>query len=149
TARTERDLSGIYDDLIGVLPAGHALLADHNPIRTAGPMQVSVAFAENYAREHSYPYPVDGSLRRETFTRRGSLYFGIAHLLDYPADYDRILSRFADYNAGRYASRNAAFQSALSAVSGIPLVPDGDLLQAAKAGTPTSTELAARGAGRR
>ena len=150
-AHSERDLSTIYDDMVAAVPGGHLFLAERNPIRTAGPMQVSVAFAESYAAAHPYPYPIDRTLRRETFTRHGSVYFGTAHLLDYPAAYDRLLYRFADYNAGRYASRNSAFQSALSLVSGIPLVADGDLLNSGKAGSdaPTATELAARVAGRR
>jgi hypothetical protein len=126
-ARTERQLSEIYEDFIGGVPLGRRLLADYNPVRTGGPMQVSIAFAEDHAREHRYPFG-DGSVRREVFTRRGGLYFGTAHLLAYPADYDSMVFRFADFNAGRYASRNAAFQNAVALLSGARLVLDGDLL---------------------
>ena len=143
-AHTERDLSDIFEDLVGVVPLGKLFLADRNPIRTAGPMQVSVSYAEAYADRHPYPYPVQSTLRREVFTRRGSVYFGVAHLLDYPAAYDQPLYRFADYNAGQYASRNAAFQRALSLASGIPLAPDGELARLDSGAPPTSTELAAR-----
>jgi hypothetical protein len=145
-AKTERELSEVFDDLIDSMPLGKTLLADRNPVRTGGPMQVSIAFAEAHAAARPYPFPVNGSIRREVFTRRGGMYFGTAHLLDYPADYDQMLYRFADYNAGRYASRNAAFQQALSIASGVPLVPDGDLLPA-DGGTsdrPGATEAAAR-----
>jgi len=127
--RTEGQLSGIYDDLIGRVPFGRTLFAERNPVRTGGPMQVAVAFAEAQVEAAPYPYPMSGSVRDEVFTRRGGLYFGAAHLLDYRASYDRYLYRFADYNAGRYASRNAAFQRAVSEVSGIPLALDGDLLR--------------------
>ena len=143
-AHTERDLSDIFEDLVGVVPLGTMFLADRNPIRTAGPMQVSVSYAETYAAAHPYPYPVERTLRREVFTRRGSVYFGVAHLLDYPAAYDQPLYRFADYNAGQYASRNAAFQHALRLASGIPLAPDGELARLDSSAPPTSTELAAR-----
>ena len=145
-ARTERQLSEIYEDMIGRVPLGKRLFADMNPVQTAGPMQVGIAFAESHA--NGYPYPVDGSIRNEAFTRRGGLYFGIAHLLGYRTPYTRKLHRFADYNAGWYASRNAAFQNAVSLASGITLALDGDLLQpGARMDKPGKTELAVRALG--
>ena len=128
SARTEKELSDIYEDLIGSVPMGRTLFEDHNPIRTRGPMQVQVTFAEQFAAARPYPYPVTSTIANELFTRRGGLYFGIAHLLGYPAPYDSYLYRFADFNAGQYASRNAAFQRAVTRVSGVSLIPDGALL---------------------
>ncbi|MEG3050920.1 MAG: DUF1615 family protein, partial [Thermomonas sp.] len=70
---------------------------------------------------------------------------GIKHLLDYPADYDKPLYRFADFNAGLHASRNAAFQQAAAIASGKKLVRDGDLLTpGAPMGRPGATEAALR-----
>ncbi len=143
-ARTEKELSDIFEDFTGAIPLGRSLFASWNPIRTRGPMQVNVAFAEQFAAAHPYPYPIKQSIADEVFTRRGSLYFGVAHLLDYQAPYDRYLYRFADFNAGQYASRNAAFQRAVSVASGLPLDADGALLPHGSPGGTGHTELAVR-----
>ena len=139
--KTEKELSELFDEFIDMAPLGRQLFGSFNPVRTGGPMQVSIDFAR--ANAQNYPYPIKDDLRSEVFTRRGGMYFGIAHLLGYPVSYDRPLYRFADFNAGWYASRNAAFQSAVSQLSGVKLALDGDLV------TPGSvrageTELAVR-----
>ena len=141
-AKTERALSEMFQDFIGVVPLGRQLFADLNPVRTGGPMQVSIAFAEAHLRTTNYPYPLT-EVRREVFTRRGGLYFGIAHLLDYPVSYDSMLYRFADFNAGHYSSRNAAFQQVVSALGRTRLAIDGDLLREGS-NEPSQTELAVR-----
>jgi Protein of unknown function (DUF1615) len=128
-ATTERQISDIFEDFAGRVPLGKTLFAEHNPVRTGGPMQVSIPFAQLHAAASRYPFAASGSIRDEVFTRRGGLYFGIAHLLDYPAPYDDMRYRFADFNAGRFSSRNAAFQKAVSELAGIALDLDGDLLR--------------------
>ena len=141
--RTERDLSEIYESLIGTVPLGKRLFADLNPVQTGGPMQVGIPFAESNAS--SYPYPVEGTIRDEVFTRRGGMYFGIAHLLGYQTPYTRKVHRFADYNAGWYASRNAAFQNAVALATGTALALDGDVLNpGAPLDKPGQTERAVR-----
>ena len=137
--RTEREMSEIFEDMIGEVPMGKTLFGNMNPVRTGGPMQVSIAFAEANAR--GYPYPVKESIRHEVFTRRGGIWFGTRHLLNYPAQYPDHLYRYADFNAGWYASRNAAFQAAVSRVSGKPLALDGDLIRY-DSDLPGKTELA-------
>ncbi|MEZ6959912.1 MULTISPECIES: DUF1615 domain-containing protein [unclassified Aeromonas] len=137
--RTEREMSEIFEDMIGMLPMGKRLFGNLNPVRTGGPMQVSIAFAEANAR--GYPYPVKDSIRHEVFTRRGGIWFGTKHIFGYPADYPDTLYRFADFNAGWYASRNAAFQAAVSRLSGKSLALDGDLIRY-NSDKPGNTELA-------
>jgi hypothetical protein len=145
-ARTEKELSDIFEDFTGSVPLGRSLFASWNPIRTRGPMQVNVAFADKFTESRPYPYPVKVSVEDELFTRRGSLYFGIAHLLAYTAPYDRYLYRFADYNAGQYSSRNAAFQDAVNTAAKTQLVTDGALLpHGDSTDSPGDTELAIRG----
>lgn len=79
----------------------------------------------------------------EVFSRRGGLWFGTYHLLNYPANYSAPIFRFADFNAGWYASRNAAFQNAVSKASGVKLAMDGDLILYGSS-EPGKTELAVR-----
>ena len=143
TVRTERELSELYEALVGRVPLGERLFDGYNPVQTGGPMQVSIPFAEAHAGD--YPYPFDGSIRDEVFTRRGGLYFGIAHLLGYATPYTRKVHRFADFNAGWYASRNAAFQNAVAVATGRSLALDGDLLApGAPLERPGETERAVR-----
>ncbi|HHQ4528502.1 TPA: DUF1615 domain-containing protein [Aeromonas hydrophila] len=137
--RTEREMSEIFEDMIGEVPMGKTLFGNMNPVRTGGPMQVSIAFAE--ANTDGYPYPIKESIRHEVFSRRGGIWFGTRHLLNYPAQYPDHLYRYADFNAGWYASRNAAFQAAVSRLSGKPLALDGDLIRY-DSELPGKTELA-------
>ena len=109
--KTEKELNDIFADFINMVPLGERMFGSLNPVRTGGPMQVSIAYAEQHADAKRYPYPVPSTIRNEVFTRRGGMYFGIAHLLDYPAEYEDMVYRFADFNAGHYASRNAAFRA--------------------------------------
>ncbi|WP_443020864.1 DUF1615 family protein, partial [Shigella flexneri] len=126
TVKTEKQLSAIFDDFIDMVPMGQTLFGSLNPVHTGGPMQVSIAFAEQHTK--GYPWKMSGTVRQEVFTRRGGLWFGTYHLLNYPASYSDPLYRFADFNAGWYASRNAAFQNAVSKASGVKLALDGDLI---------------------
>lgn len=137
--RTEREMSEIFEDMISMLPMGKTLFGNLNPVHTGGPMQVSIAFAEANAR--GYPYPVKDSIRHEVFTRRGGIWFGTKHIFGYEAEYPDTLYRFADFNAGWYASRNAAFQAAVSRLSGKTLALDGDLIRY-DSDLPGNTELA-------
>lgn len=101
--------------------------------------------APEAVRADDYPYEIEGSIRHEIFTRRGGLYFGIDHLLGYVTPYTRKVHRFADFNAGWYASRNAAFQNAVAVASGHTLALDGDLLvPGAPLDQPGETERAVR-----
>ena len=139
--KTEKQLSAIFDDFINMVPMGQTLFGRLNPVHTGGPMQVSIAFAEQHTR--GYPWTMSGTVRQEVFSRRGGIWFGTYHLLNYPANYSQPLYRFADFNAGWYASRNAAFQSAVSKASGVKLALDGDVVRY-DTDEPGKTELAVR-----
>jgi Protein of unknown function (DUF1615). len=139
--KTEKQLSAIFDDFINIVPMGQTLFGSLNPVHTGGPMQVSIAFAEAHTR--NYPWKMDGTVRQEVFSLRGGLWFGTYHLLNYPTSYTASIYRFADFNAGWYASRNAAFQYAVSKATGVKLALDGDLIRY-DSNEPGKTELAVR-----
>lgn len=141
SVKTEKQLSAIFDDFISMVPMGQTLFGSLNPVHTGGPMQVSIAFAQ--AHTNGYPWKMDGTVRQEVFTLRGGVWFGTYHLLNYPANYSASIYRFADFNAGWYASRNAAFQYAVSKATGVKLALDGDLIRY-DSDEPGKTELAVR-----
>ena len=144
TLKTERDLDRLFrdvarayrDQLPGPLSMiGGGTIEQFNPVTTAGSMQVKVSFARAHADGED-----DDALRELLYTRAGGVRFGTERLIGYPASYDDITFRFADYNAGVYASRNAAFQEQLSALVDMKLVPDGDLLSYGKDEEPLDKE---------
>lgn len=135
--RTEREMNALFEEMADEAKRLGLPLNMANPIRTGGPMQVSVTFAAGHAKAWPYPYPIKDSIRHEVFTRRGGVYFGIANLLHYRVNYGEMRYRFADYNAGRFSSRNAAFQAAVAKLSKRKIVLDGDLLRY-EAGVPSS-----------
>ena len=139
--KSERDLDRLFRDIaetyrekmpgtFAVASAmsvllGKGALQDLNPVTTAGSMQVKVSFAKSVKGNSDLS---DTAIREQLYTRAGGIRYGTARLIAYPAQYDDILYRFADYNAGLYTSRNAAFQAQLSDLTGEPLTFDGDLL---------------------
>jgi hypothetical protein len=151
TAKTEEDLDLTYRALINDLSTTsnmsflvqsglfNGMIEDRNNISTVGSMQVSVHFAINEARKKRYlPMTLsdDYAVRDELYTRRGGMYYGVQQLLGYDTGYNQKIFRFADYNAGRYSSRNAAFQHIISTLTNVKLARDGDLLLYDKDGTP-------------
>lgn len=146
-AKTERDLDLAYRELIAGL-GDYArqyklgLLVDNgfardfiegsNEIDTIGSMQVAVDFAVQQETQRRGGKALSlqeiYQIRDSLYTRKGGLYYGALLLLGYESGYDKKLYRFADFNAGRYSSRNAAFQAVIAALSKQPLASDGDLL---------------------
>ena len=144
--RTEQQADRLYREIVGFHMARHphiaramSLLApdfveDHNPITTSGSMQVSVGWAiERGADDGLGPAEVRDAL----YTRRGGVKYGTARLFAHDADYDDPRYRFADYNAGVWASRNAAVQALASNLTGIDIALDGDILRYDRDGEPS------------
>lgn len=151
--KTEKDLDVWFRELVAVYRAKHPNMVraadlmgeafagrgldDLNPITTAGSMQVAVRYAEHLGAQHG---TTPDEVRDALYTRRGGVYYGAARLLLYQAAYEDPIYRFADYNAGVYASRNAAVQTQLSELLGIELAPDGDLLAYDEADRPKDVD---------
>ena len=143
--KTERQLDELYREIFDYMSkhyhvsalTGAAKLVGQdigekmNPITTLGSMQVHIS----YAKEHKRKGGNVAALRSDLYSQYGGLYYGIHRLMMYPADYDRAIYRFADYNSGMYSSRNAAFQKMLNHIAGIDLDLDGDLLLYSKDGS--------------
>jgi len=152
-AKTERDLDLTYRALINDMSSAsnmsllvqsgllNRMIEERNDISTVGSMQVSVKFALDEAKHNRYlPMTLsdDYTVRDELYTRRGGMFYGVKQLLDYKTGYDRKIYRFADFNAGRYSSRNAALQHIIGTVAKVTLARDGDLLSYAKGGAAQS-----------
>ena len=146
-AKTEHDLDLAYRDLISGLKQyaqqyklnwlvnnhfANNLIESNNEINTIGSMQVAVSFAVQYEREQRQGKALNleevYQIRDKLYTRKGGLYYGSLLLLGYETGYNKKIYRFADFNAGRYSSRNAAFQTMISQLVGKTIASDGDLL---------------------
>ncbi len=68
-------------------------------------------------------------MRNEVFTRRGGAVLRHCDPARLPGPLQQALYRFADFNAGRYSSRNAAFQAPVARLAGQSSTLDGDLLR--------------------
>ena len=148
--KTERELDLLYREIFDYMSkhyhvsalTGAAKLVGQdigekmNPITTLGSMQVHI----NYAKEHKRQSGNIAELRNDLYTQYGGLYYGIHRLMEYPADYDKAIYRFADYNSGMYSSRNAAFQTMLNALTETEISLDGDLLLYSKNGDIKPTQ---------
>jgi hypothetical protein len=166
-AKTERDLDVAYRELIAglgdyarqyklglLVDNGFArdLIEGSNEIDTIGSMQVAVDFAVQLETQRRGGRALSlqdiYQVRDSLYTRKGGLYYGALLLLGYESGYDKKLYRFADFNAGRYSSRNAAFQTVIAALGKQPLASDGDLLMykadGSVAATVSGTEQALR-----
>lgn len=110
----------------------------YNEVKTVGSMQVSVAFARQSRLDPaSEEVGETYELRDHLYTVEGGVELGVLQLLGYSTPYAHKVHRFADYNAGRYASRNAAFQKVIATLSGAKIMLDGDLLRYGKDSRPS------------
>lgn len=155
--KTERELDELYRQMfefftkqykINLVTSAARIIARQdieetfNPITTLGSMQVHIRYAVENSRSGSNIHKI----RDDLYTQYGGLYYGIHRLMTYPAQYEKPIYRFADYNSGIYSSRNAAFQQMVNKLSKQELSLDGDLLSYNKDGDitsePTATETA-------
>lgn len=164
--KTERELDELYRQIfdfytkqynVNLLTSAARIIARQdieetfNPVTTLGSMQVHIRYAVDHSRSGRNLHKI----RDDVYTQYGGLYYGIHRLMTYPADYDKPIYRFADYNSGMYSSRNAAFQQMINKLNqkeskqqDTPekLNLDGDLLSYDKEGDvlsdSTTTELA-------
>lgn len=133
-AKSEYDVDRVLQDFSANYGAAEIYLKN-DFFTTAGSMQVSVSFVSDQAKFHGATQDMGAwKIREFLYTRYGGIYFGTLRLLGYPAGYDKSIYRFADYNVGMYASRNAAVQQQVARLTGHRLALDGDLLRYDKNG---------------
>ena len=143
--KTERDLASWYSEFTASKYLGPLLdrfgKGVDDVVGTVGSMQVSIDYARRVAAQLGQS---SMNMRETLYTRRGGVLFGTAHLFYYPTHYEQMIYRFADYNAGHYASRNAGFQAMVAKLSGKPLSADGDLIahDAVQPNTTSQTQTA-------
>lgn len=127
--KTERDLANWYAEFTAAKFTGPILSqfgkGVDDVVGTVGSMQVSIDYARRVAAQLGQS---SLNMRETLYTRKGGVLFGTAHLFYYPTHYEQMLYRFADYNAGHYASRNAGFQAMVAKLTAKPLSADGDLI---------------------
>lgn len=127
--KTERDLANWYAEFTAAKFTGPILSqfgkGVDDVVGTVGSMQVSIDYARRVAAQLGQS---SLNMRETLYTRKGGVLFGTAHLFYYPTHYEQMLYRFADYNAGHYASRNAGFQEMVAKLTAKPLSADGDLI---------------------
>jgi hypothetical protein len=110
-----------------------------DPVHTIGPMQVDVDKAYRNALKRGEKVPSVLAMKTwlldpETALKRGlreGVYLLHLTFQNYLPRMDRdnaVLFSAADYNAGEFSSRNAAFQDRVAILTGKKLVLDGDLL---------------------
>lgn len=143
--KTERELDDIYREMfafytqqykINLVTSAARIIARQNieetfnPITTLGSMQVHIRYAVENSRSGGNMHKI----RDDLYTQYGGLYYGIHRLMTYPANYNKPIYRFADYNSGIYSSRNAAFQQMINKLNDQDLSLDGDLLAYDKEG---------------
>jgi hypothetical protein len=146
--RTERDLDELFQAIVAhhearapavgtvVRTLAPRLTERLNPVTTAGSMQVKV----DWAQAHPVSRGLDpAAVRASMYTVDGGVRYGTLRLFA-TAEYEDPIHRFADFNAGPYASRNAAFQEELGALQGVELVLDGDLLRYNGRGRPLARQ---------
>lgn len=127
---SELDFENWYDEFTSAKITKPILLVLNKDasdlITTAGSMQVSVKFAEEYPKKPKNAG--GGSVRDMLYTCKGGVFYGAAYLLDFRHNYDDWKYVFADFNAGHYTSRNAGFQKMLARLTRSMVDTDGDLM---------------------
>jgi hypothetical protein len=144
--RTERQLSDIFEEMIDRVPLGRTFFAERNP----GAHRRADA-GERRLRGRARQGEAVSVSGRRVDPRRG-LHAARRNVLRHraPAGLPGVVRplpvRYADFNAGHYASRNAAFQAALAQVAETKLALDGDLVRPGQPrdAPPGETEAAAR-----